>query len=135
MDKRRLKTIPLFDSLKRKELERVAQCADEVDVAEGKVIANQGDSALEFFVIEKGHAAVTVDGDPVAELGPGDFFGEIALIEHTKRTATVQARSPMTLIVMTRSSFRSLERDHPAVAAQLRDAVGHRVARSVPSSA
>ena len=127
MDKARLRSVPLFESLNRKELDKVAQYADEIDVREGTMLVRQGEFAYEFFIIEEGNAAVTVDGEHRRELGPGDFFGEIALLESERRTASVEAASPMVLIVMTRSSFRQIEREHPGVADQIRAAISERL--------
>jgi CRP-like cAMP-binding protein len=128
LDEASLKSVPLFESLGRKELRRVAQSADEVEVPEGKHLADQGAFAYEFFVIEEGTAEVTVDGERRGDLGPGDFFGEIGLLKSERRTATVVAQSPMRLIVMTRSGFRSIERDMPHVAEQVESAIESRLA-------
>src|SRR5437868_2968932 len=108
MDEARLKSIPLFASLSKRELRQVAHCTDEVDVGEGKPLMSQGESAYEFFVIEEGTAEVTADGRSVARLGPGDFLGEMGAIEHAKRSASVVATSPMTVIVMTDRDLRHL---------------------------
>jgi CRP-like cAMP-binding protein len=111
----RLKDIPFFSSISKKELGIVAQQTDEVDVPAGKVLAREGDLGDEFFVIDSGTAEVTRGGERVAELGPGEFFGEMALLDADRRNATVTATSPMSLIVMTRASFRTLNRSQPAV--------------------
>ena len=111
----RLKDVPFFSMLKKKELEFVAGQTEEVDVPAGKVLAQQGTFGDQFFVIEEGTAEVTRDGKSVAELGPGDFFGEMALLEADRRTATVTATTPMTLIVMTRASFRAVDNTMPRV--------------------
>ena len=89
MDARRLKQIPLFEDLPRRNLERIAAWTDEVDVPAGRHLIDQGAFPHEFMVIETGTAEVLVDGNQVAELGPGDFFGEMALMEAHRRTATV----------------------------------------------
>ena len=128
MDKVKLKSVPLFDSLSNRELERVAQHADEIDIREGTMLARQGEFAYEFFIIEEGTARVTVDGEHRADLGPGDFFGEIGLVESERRTASVEAATAMVLIVITRSSFRQVEREYPGVAQQIRAAIRERLA-------
>ena len=109
MNQARLKDVPFFSSMSEQDLAAVAEQADEISVATGRVLAQEGDLGDEFFVIESGTAEVTRGGAPVAKLGAGDFFGEIALIREDRRTATVTATSPMVLIVMTGSSFRSLD--------------------------
>ena len=122
----RLKTVPFFSKLKKRELELVAMQAEEVDVPAGKVLARQGDLGDEFFVIEAGRAEVTREGERIAELGPGDFFGEMALLEADRRNATVTATTPMTVIAMTRGSFRAIERSMPHVHAEVQEAIDRR---------
>ena len=126
MQKARLKDVPFFSMLKKKELELVAAHADEVDVPSGKVLAEQGALGDQFFVIEEGTAEVTRDGQHVADLGPGDFFGEMALLEADRRTATVTATAPMVLIVMTRADFRSIDTTMPRVHATVAQAIEQR---------
>jgi CRP/FNR family transcriptional regulator, cyclic AMP receptor protein len=126
MDKARLKDVPFFSSITKKELAAVAQQADDIDVPAGKVLAREGDIGQEFFVIDDGKAEVTRSGAHVADLGPGDFFGEMALLEDERRTASVTASSPMRLIVMTRASFRALDRTHPEMHATVAEAIAGR---------
>jgi CRP/FNR family cyclic AMP-dependent transcriptional regulator len=126
MNQARLKEVPFFSKLKKKELELIARQADEIDVPAGKVLAKQGDLGDEFFVIEAGTAEVARDGDRVNVLGPGDFFGEMALLEDDRRNATVTAMSPMSLIVMTRSSFRAIDRAMPHVHKAVQEAIEQR---------
>ena len=113
MNHARLKDVSFFSSISEQDLAAVAEQADEVSVTAGSVLAREGDVGDKFFVIESGTAEVTRGGEPVAKLGAGDFFGEIALIREERRTATVTATSPMVLIVMTGSSFRSLDSSIP----------------------
>lgn len=126
MDAARLKDVPLFRNLRRKDRKKLAQWADEITIEEGDILVKEGDFAHEFFVIEEGSAMVTRGQEHVAELGPGDFFGEIALLEPTHRTATVTATSPMQLIVMGKKEFRSMSGDVPDVAEQLHRAIKER---------
>jgi CRP-like cAMP-binding protein len=133
MNKARLKDVPFFDTLSKKDLDVIAQQADEVDVPAGKVLAREGDIGHEFFVIEAGTAEVTSGGEPIRELGPGDFFGEIALLEEDRRTATVNATSPMTLIVMTRASFRAIDRTMPTLHRTVHEAIAARRAPAAQS--
>jgi CRP-like cAMP-binding protein len=115
MNEARLKDVPFFSSMSEQDLAAVAQQTDEISVAAGRVLAREGDLGEKFFVIESGTADVIRGGAPVAKLGAGDFFGEIALIREDRRTATVTATSPMVLLVMTGSTFRSLDRSIPGV--------------------
>ncbi len=126
MNQARLKDVPFFSSLSESDLAAVAEQTYEVSVPAGEVLAREGDLGDEFFVIESGTAEVTRGGAPVAKLGAGDFFGEIALIREDRRTATVTATSPMVLIVMKGSSFRSLDCSMPEVNETVSNALAER---------
>jgi CRP-like cAMP-binding protein len=115
MNEARLREVPIFKGLSKSDVGAIAQQSDELDVAEGKALTREGEFGHEFFVIESGTADVTRNGERVNQLGPGDFFGEMALLEEDRRTATVTATSPMNVIVMTRASFRAMERSMPRV--------------------
>src|SRR5438094_349538 len=97
MDARRLEGVGVFSGLSKREREKLARWTDEVSVPEGHVLATEGQFAHEFFVIEEGSAEVTQNGEGIAELGPGEFFGEIGLLETERRTASVVATTPMKL--------------------------------------
>jgi CRP/FNR family cyclic AMP-dependent transcriptional regulator len=125
-----LKEVPFFKSLSKKELKAVAQQTDELDIKPGKELATEGDFGHEFFIIREGTAEVLQNGQRIRELGPGDFFGEIALLEEDRRTATVRATTPMSVIVMTRQSFRALDRSMPEVHATIAEAIQERRATS-----
>lgn len=126
MDPARLKSIPLFAGLGRHELDALGQCADEVDVADGEELVEEGDFGHEFFAIESGSAEVRHGDELLATLGPGDFFGEQALSGDARRNASVVATSQMIAVVMTRSAFRQMRRDHPAVCERIEAAVAER---------
>jgi CRP/FNR family transcriptional regulator, cyclic AMP receptor protein len=123
MLKDQLKDVPFFSSLSKRELTEVAKQTDEVDVAEGKALAREGDFGHEFFVIVDGTADVVRGDTRLAELGPGDFFGEMALVGEERRMATVTATSPMRVLVMTRESFRAIDRAMPAVHTRIVEAI------------
>lgn len=127
MNPDRLGSIPLFASLSRHQRTRIAEWADELDVPEGKYLVDEGRFAYEFFVVEEGTAQVVKAGQPIAQLGPGDFFGEIGLMEADRRTASVVARSPMRVIVMFEREFRQMTDEMPQVADQIRQAVETRL--------
>jgi CRP-like cAMP-binding protein len=126
MDESSLRSIPLFDSLPSQARSAIAQHADQLDVPEGTELARQGDFAYEFFVIEEGSAEVLRDGDPIAELGPGDFLGEMGIVGKVVRNATVRTTSPARVIVMTEQDFRSMARANPDVAGRIETAVEQR---------
>ena len=127
MDAKRLEAVGLFSSLSKKELGQLAQWTDEIAVPEGQELATEGRFAHEFFVIEDGSAAVVQNGEPIAELGPGDFFGEIGLLETERRTASVVASTPMRVIVMFQREFKQMEQKMPAVADRIRSAIRARL--------
>ena len=129
MDEARLKDVPLFASLSKGDRELVARNADEVDVDAGKELIAEGELGYEFFVVEEGTGEVRRDGEVIDTIGPGDFVGEMALLDQVSRNATVVATSPMRLIVITGPSFRHIEREMPAVAAQIRAAVEERAGK------
>jgi CRP-like cAMP-binding protein len=121
MDERHLAGLPLFESLDKGDLRRIAALADEVDIRAGEELLRQGDFAHEFMVIMDGSAEVVRDSEHVADIGPGDFLGEIAALDHGQRNATVVASGPMRVLVMTDRDLRHIARDMPTVDAQLRD--------------
>jgi CRP-like cAMP-binding protein len=126
MDPARLHRLPLFEDLGRRDLDRLSRWIDDVDVSAGRHIVDQGSIAWEFFVIAEGKAEVLRDGAHVADLGPGDFFGEMALVEHERRSASVVATTPLRLGVMLERDFVEMEKEMPAVAAAIRRAVEER---------
>ncbi|MDX6427558.1 MAG: family transcriptional regulator, cyclic receptor protein [Gaiellaceae bacterium] len=127
VDSMRLQGVGFFSGLSKKELGKLAQWADEVSVSAGQALATEGEFAHEFFVIEEGSAEVTKDGERIAELGPGEFFGEIGLLETERRTASVVATTPMELIVMFQREFKQMEQEMPAVADRIRTAIRARL--------
>jgi CRP/FNR family transcriptional regulator, cyclic AMP receptor protein len=128
MDEKRLRSVPFFGGLDKRECRTVARLADEIDIPEGQRLAREGEFAHEFFVIEEGTAEVDHEGETIAELGPGDFFGEIGILATERRMATVTATSPMELIVLTSGALRTVRREHPEVAERLRKAIDERFA-------
>jgi CRP-like cAMP-binding protein len=126
MDIKHLQGIALFERLSKAQLQEVARQADEIDVDAGKRLVSEGRFGYEFFVIENGTAEVVRGEEHVADLGPGDFFGEMALLGDTVRNADVVTSTPMTAMVMTDSAFRSLARQMPDVAEEIRAACRRR---------
>jgi CRP-like cAMP-binding protein len=119
---------PLFRNLSRAELVELAKVTEDIDAAEGKVLAREGEIGREFFVIVDGEVAVTKDEQEVRRLGSGDFFGEIALIwESPRRTATVTAATPVRFFVLTRQAFRSLIDHHPDIESKVLEVLEERV--------
>src|SRR6266540_4293541 len=117
-----VKTIPLFALLTEKEQKHVAQLADEIAVPAETHLVDEGKFAHEFFVIVDGSAEVVHDGKTVATLGPGDFFGEMALLATERRTASVIAKTPMKLVVIFGPNFRSLTGELPEVSERINEA-------------
>ena len=123
----RLRKVPLFDACNEKQLEFIASRVDEVDVAAGKVLTEQGRSGGEFFVILAGDAEVKRGNATVATVGPGDYFGEIALLDNGPRTATVVAKSAMRCLVLSPRQFQDVLYQDPAIAVTMLHAVVRRL--------
>ena len=100
MDAKTLDDVPLFEKLSKKDRKRIAQWADEIDEPAGFHMLDQGRLAHEFFVLLEGTVEVRQDGNHLTDLGPGDFFGEIALVEHERRTASIMTTTPVRAIVI-----------------------------------
>ena len=120
MDATRLKSIPLFEEVGDEELAQIAPFAQEISVESGKVLVREGDFSYEFMAIEEGTAEVTRGGEHVADLGEGDFFGEMGLLEKTLRNATVTAKTPMRLVTLTGWDLRRVERAAPQAIERVR---------------
>jgi CRP-like cAMP-binding protein len=125
-----LQAIPLFADLTKKELQFLARTTTEVDVREGSRLVKQGDLGQEAMIIESGTAVVRRNGRKVDDVGPGDFFGEMSLINHAARNADVVATSDMTLLVMDSREFSSVLDAYPKVAVKILKTVAERLASS-----
>ena len=120
--------VPLFARCSRAELKEIAMLADEIDLHEGKEMTREGEPGREFFVLLEGTADVKKKSRKVNALGPGDFFGEIALVSREPRTATVIATSPVRALVITDRSFRRLLEESPQVQTKVMEAMAQRLA-------
>jgi CRP-like cAMP-binding protein len=128
MDSARLAAIPLFESLEPEHLEALAAVVSEVDAVEGQALATEGDFGHALYAIESGTADVSRNGDTLRTLGPGDVFGEVAILKAGRRTATVTAASPMKLIAIFKRDVWSLERSSPETSERLRSLIAERLA-------
>jgi CRP/FNR family cyclic AMP-dependent transcriptional regulator len=126
LDPNRLKSIPLFEDVEDEEVAQIAPFAEEEQVDEGTYLVREGDFSYEFMAIEEGQAEVLRDGEHVAELGPGDFFGEIGLLEKDRRTATVVAKTPMRLITLTGWDMKRMEKTMPEAVDKVRAVIEER---------
>ena len=122
-----LKKVPLFADLDSRELQDIANSMRERRVAAGDVVLEQGAAGAGFFVVDQGMAEVTVDGDPVATIGPGDYFGEIALLTGSDRTATVTAQTDMLCYGLTTWDFKPLVESNSAIAWKLLTAMARKL--------
>jgi len=127
-----IKRVPLFADCSRGELEQIAHIADEVDLDEGKDLTRMGQPGREFFVLLEGEADVTRDGQSINKLHAGDFFGEIALVEDTPRTATVTATTPIRALVITDRAFKQLLEKQPEIQRKVLVALVERVKPASP---
>jgi CRP/FNR family transcriptional regulator, cyclic AMP receptor protein len=124
-----LADVPLFESLSENAVKAIATLSELRREEAGTTLVGEGEPGHSLFVIASGSVHVTTDGKVVAELGAGDFFGEIALLGDGLRTATVTAASPVSLVVMSGSDFRVFERSYPEASAALQEAMADRLAR------
>jgi CRP-like cAMP-binding protein len=125
-----IERVPLFSNCSKRELAQVAGVADEIDLKEGKELTREGAPGREFFVLIDGSAEVLKNGKPVNRLGKGDFFGEIALLHHAPRTATVKATSPVRALVVTERNFKRLLENSPEIQRKVLVALAERLAPS-----
>ena len=123
----RLRKIPLFDACNEKQLEFIATRVDEVDVASGKTLTQEGKSGGEFFIILNGDAEVSRGGRAVDTLHAGDHFGEIALLDNGPRTATVVAKTPLRCLVLSPGQFQDVLYQDPSVAVTMLHSVVRRL--------
>jgi CRP-like cAMP-binding protein len=114
-----LKRSPLFEGLSRRQLIQVARLTDDLEVPAGTVLCKEGSRGQEFFVITNGEAAVTRGAEHLATVRGGDFFGEIALLERVKRTATVTAVTPLRFFVVSDRAFKSVLHTDPEIERKL----------------
>ena len=126
MDASRLVSVPLFADLSRKDRKAVARHADEIQLTEGSKIVEQGRLAYELFVIQHGTADVVMNGEVIAQMGPGDVVGEIGVLQTHLRTATVVATSPVDAIVMYGPELTALTQSLPGVLAELERLIAER---------
>jgi CRP-like cAMP-binding protein len=127
-----IRKVPLFSKLNKKGLEDVAHIADELDLPKGKMMAEEGDRGREFFVLLEGEADVTKGDRSINRLGKGDFFGEIALVTHMPRTASVTAMSDVRVLVVTERDFAALLKRSPEISRGVAEALAERIAPEIP---
>lgn len=127
-----LKKVPLFSKLNKRELQQVAQIADELDLPAGKEMATEGDRGREFFVLLDGEADVTKQGGRINTMKKGDFFGEIALVTKMPRTASVTATTDVDVLVITERDFDALLKQTPEIGRRVAEALAERVAPELP---
>jgi CRP/FNR family cyclic AMP-dependent transcriptional regulator len=127
-DPARLRNVSLFSDLPDEDLQIIASWFQVEEVSEGRRMAPEGAAGYQFYVIDQGTADVTHDGASIASLGPGDHFGEMAMVGDGRRMADVVATSPMTVFAMFGTAFREMESGYPAIAARIRATAEERLA-------
>jgi CRP-like cAMP-binding protein len=129
-----LRQVPLFAGCRGPSLQLIEQLADEVDVADGYHLMREGEFAQEFFLIVEGRVRIERGGRAINTLGPGEFLGEIALIDHGPRTATAVTEGPARLLVITRQGIHSLLDDSPGIRLEVMKALAARVRHLEPDA-
>jgi CRP/FNR family cyclic AMP-dependent transcriptional regulator len=127
-----LRRIPLFADLDRSELEQIGRAVTEITVPAGRVLARQGSLGHEMFVIVDGTVEVTRDGVYIADIGPGGFAGEMALLTNARRNSNVVAKTEVRLLVVDGRSFHALLEDVPQIAVKMLPIVASRVDQGHP---
>jgi CRP-like cAMP-binding protein len=122
-----IKKVPLFASLAKGQLGEIASIADEIDLAQGKVLTRQGERGREFFVLLDGEAEVRRNGRKLATCRPGEFFGEMALVSDRPRMATITATTPVRVLVIVDRQFRALLLRQPQIALKVMQAFAERL--------
>lgn len=128
-----LKKVPIFSKLPAKELEHIARSLKERAYEPGAIIVKEGDPGLGFFLITQGRVVVSHSNHAIRELGPGEFFGEMALMEERPRSATVTAKERTNCLQLVRWDFRALLKENPDMAVQMLEVVVQRL-REHPAS-
>ena len=123
----KLADVPLFSACSRKDLQRIAKASDEVEVKAGRVLVDQGKTGHEFFLILDGQASVRANNRKVATLGPGDYFGELALLSREPRDASVTADTDMKLLILGQREFTGLLDSIPGLASKILDIMAMRL--------
>lgn len=130
-----LSKVPLLAGLDRKEIEEVGRLADEVSLPEGRVVAREGTSGEEFFVIIDGNVRIERAGEHLADIGPGDFFGELAMLGKVPRTATATCTTACRMLVLGHREFNTLLSSYPSIQHAVLHAVAQRISRLETSQA
>src|SRR5262249_48183341 len=124
-----LSKVPLFAGLDRTSLEHVARLADEIDLPADRTLLQEGELPYEFFLIVEGQVRIEREGQQLNVLGPGDFFGEIALLDGGRRTATVTTQTPVRVLVLGTREFHSLMAEYPDIRVSVLGQLADRVRR------
>jgi CRP/FNR family transcriptional regulator, cyclic AMP receptor protein len=122
-----LKSIWLFSSCTGSELRKIRSSLDELEVPKGKVLVEEGRIGLEFFLIVDGKASVLRSGKKVATLGPGGYFGELALLDRRPRSASVVSETDMDVLVLSQRQFNGLLQSVPTIGRKLLAAMANRL--------
>jgi voltage-gated potassium channel len=126
----RLRSVPLFSTLSEDELTRLGEAFEEKRSSSGTHVTLEGASGYSFFVIESGTVEVDRSGEVLKTLGPGDFFGETAILTGERRNATITASTDVELLVLFGTEFRRLESELPAAAEEIRQKMAERAAET-----
>ena len=127
-----LKGVPLFSQCSKANLARIAALVDEMQFPAGRVLMREGRTGDEFFIIMEGRVRVERGGRQIDTMGPGEFMGEIALVDHRPRTATITCETPCTLLVLGHREFHTLLADTPGIADAVLRALAQRLRNLEP---
>lgn len=122
-----IKSVPLFATCDNRELERLGMLVDEVSLPAGRVLFNQGDNASELFIVVEGTVRVDRNGTTIATRGPGEFFGEMALVSEGTRMATASCETDCRFLVLGHREFHSLMDEFPTMKMRVLETLAERV--------
>ncbi len=126
-----LSRVPLFTGCNQRELAFIAAHTDEVRVPAGRELTTQGALGHTFYVMLEGQADVRIDGERRNTMGPGDFFGEISMLDQGKGTATITTTKPCRLMVMSHAQFRDVVKSHDGILVKVLEAMASRLRRDL----
>ena len=129
-----LSKVPLFSGCSNRDLQMISRVVKDIDRKAGTVVAREGEPGVGLFVIVEGKAEVTIGGKKRTTLGPGEFFGEIALLDGGPRTATVTTLTDMKLLGLTEWVFRGLMQEHPSIAVKTLQQMASRLRASTKAA-
>ncbi len=122
-----LSRVPIFANCTPEEVSAIAAVAQESGFQTGQIIVTQGTPGQAFYLVLSGRVEIVRDGQSLGAFGPGDFFGEMSLLDHAPRSATIKALEPTTCLMLSSWDFKALLEKHPSIAVKLLEVLSRRL--------